>query len=495
MIYSNFQNLKGMNSQLSPFMQPDDSPVTINGVDHTEEYGTMTKDLGYFRVGDQLEATKSITGLYNFRQTGAEKILATVNNAAGTNLVLSYNNAGTWTDIALTNAWDTFEDSKVEMEAFLNYCFFVGYDSTDGVWLPVGSLTGTTFSTATNVTDMPQAKYIKRYRDRLYIANCYTGATAYPFRVYYSSVPTAGALTWTPATDFLDVDYSEQLTGLGANWDRLVAFTEKSAYLYDQSTWKRTWETGCSAHRTIQNSGPFMFWVNHDGIWLSTGGQPQNIGGPVRKFIKAGNPRNYFSTVVDEKYYTYIGNVTVDGQSYTNCVIIYDIPTESFQIREEYNTFTVFANYMDSTGIPRLYMGASTGDIWQKSKYFDTTVYNADAVVAGVSTGYAIHADIEFSPIKMENINKEYNVKSLIAYAEKAQGANLSMRSLDKNLRALTPYKKVGQLTKYVNRFDINVDKGPLLQLRLSEYSKLPAFKFYGYTLEGTPYSKILNKR
>lgn len=494
MIYQNIQNLRGMNSQVSPFVQPDDSPVTINGVDHTEEYGTMIKDLGYFRVGDQIEANKDITGLFNFRQTGAEKILATVNNAADTNLVLAYNNAGTWTDIALGGAWDTFEDSKVEMEAFLNYCFFVGYDDTDSVWLPVGSLTGTTFSTATNVTDMAQGKYIKRYRDRLYVANCKSGGTEYPFRVYFSSVPAAGAITWTPATDFLDVDYSEELTGLGANWDRLIAFTENTAYIYDQSTWKRTWETGCSAHRTIQNSGPYMFWVNYDGIWLSTSAQPQNIGGPVLKFIKAGNPRNFFSAVVDEQYVTFIGTVTVDGQTYTNCVIEYDIPTESFKIREYYSTFTAFARFMDSTGIPRLYMGASTGDVWQKSKYYDTTIYNGDAAVPAGSTGFAIHADVEFAPIKMGKINEEYNVKTLIAYAEKGQGVNLSMRSLDRNLRALTPYKKVGQLTKYVNKFDINVDKGPLLQLRLSEYSKLPAFKFYGWTLEGTPYSKILKQ-
>jgi len=495
MIYSNLQNLRGMNSQVSPFLQPDDSPVNINNADHAEEYGTLIKDLGYFRVGDQLEANKSITGLYNFRQTGAEKILATVNNAAGTNMTLKYNNAGTWTDIALGAAWDGFEDSKVEMEAFLNYCFFLGYDSTDDVFLPVGSLTGTTFSTTTNVTDMPQGKFIIRYRDRLYVLNCKYGGVEYPFRVVSSSVPVGGGITWTPATDFLDVDYSEQLTGAGANWDRLVAFTERTAYFYDQSTWKRTWETGCSAHRTIKNSGQFMFWVNYDGMYLSTGGQPQNIGGPVLKYIQAGNPRDFFSVVVGEKYYTYVGNVTVDGQSYSNCVIVYDIPTETFKIKELYNSLTAFANFMDSTGIPRLYKGATTGDVWQKSEYFDSTLYNADAVVAGVDTGHAIHADVEFAPIKMGEINMKYNVKTLIAYAEKAQGVMLSMRSLDKNLRALTPYKKVGQLTQYVNKFDINVDKGPLLQVRLSEYSKLPAFKFYGFTLDGDPYSKILKKR
>ena len=123
------------------------------------------------------------------------------------------------------------------MESFLEYCFFVGYDSTDSVFLPVGSLTGVTFSTTTNVTNMPQAKYIKRYRNRLYVANCKISAALYPYRVYFASVALGGgSLTWTVATDFIEVDYSEQITGIGENWDRLVIFTEYSAYLYDQSS-------------------------------------------------------------------------------------------------------------------------------------------------------------------------------------------------------------------------------------------------------------------
>jgi len=495
MIYNSFQQLKGMNSGLSPFLQPEDSPVTQSGVVSSYQLGSMLKDTGYYRIGDAVEAAKSPTGHFNFRQTGAEKELVTINNAAGTNLALQYNSAGTWTDIALTNAWDTYEDCQVEMEAFLNYCFFVGYDATDSVWLPTASLTGTTFSTATNVTDMPQGKYILRYRDRLYVLNCYYGATHYPFRVGFSSSPVAGALTWTIATDFLDVDYAEELRGGGVNWDRLVVFTEDSAYMYDQRQFKKVWATGCSAHRTIQNSGAYMYWVNYDGVWQSTGGQPQNIGQPIGKFIFNGEPRNFFSCVVDEEYRTFIGDVTVDGVSYSNCEIIYNIPTQTWRIRELYHTITTYSKFMDTNGIPRLHMGATDGNVYQKSKYYDSTIYSADGFITGGTAGYDIHADIEFAPINLGDLQTKYRIKTLTAYAEKAQGAVLSMRTIDKNLRALTPYKKVGQLTKYVNTFDINVDNGVLLQLRLSEYSSLPFFNFYGFTLNGVPASKLLKPK
>lgn len=494
MIYQSFQHLKGMNAGLSPFLQPDDSPVILNGVNPSYQLGALLKDLGYYRVGGAVVANKSPTGLFNFRQTGAEKILTTINNSGGTNLTLKYNNAGTWSDISIGAAWDAFEDCKVEMESFINYCFFVGYDSTDAVWLPVASLTSTTFSTATNVTDMPNAKYIKRYRDRLYLANCYYSGAAYPYRVYFSSVPTAGAITWTPASNFIDVDFGEQLTGLGSHWDRLIAFTESSAYLYDQSSFKKVWDTGCSAHRTIQNSGAYMYWINYDGLWRSSGGQPENIGGPINKFIFVGTPRNFFSTIVDQEYRTFIGTVTVDGDTYTNCEIIFNIQTQMYMIRENAHVFTTYAKFMDSNGIPRVYMGATDGNIYQKSKYYDSTIYYADGYVSGGTAGSAIHADVEFAPIKLGDLNTKYNIKTLTAYSEKAQGVNLSMRVLDKNLRALTPYKKIGQLTQYMNNFDVNVNKGVLMQLRLSEYSSLPYFSLYGFELDGVPYSKLLKR-
>ena len=216
---------------------------------------------------------------------------------------------------------------NVEMEDFIGYCFFVGYGATDG-FLPVGSLTGTTFSTSVNVTSMPGAKYIVRFRDRLYIGNCDITGTPYPYRVYYSSVPSAGAITWTPATDFLDVDYSEEITGLSENWDRLMVFTEYSVYTYDQDQKKKVWDLG-GYHRTIKNYGEYMFFANMDNVWLSTGGYPQAIGGKVRDFIRGTDMRSAFAEVVDEEYHLYLGNVTVNGISYANCALIYDIPTQS----------------------------------------------------------------------------------------------------------------------------------------------------------------------
>lgn len=483
MLVTNNNFLGGANTALSPLIQPQNTPTVLNGVNNAYKLGGLLKDVGYSQVGNTIEANKSVTGLFDFHQSpSVQKILATINNTAGTNLVLAYNNAGTWTDITLSSAWDGFEDCKVEMEGFIGYCFLVGYDATDSVFLPVGSLTGTTFSTSTNVTSMPTAKYIKRYRDRLYIAHAYTSGTLYEYRVYFSSVPSAGAITWTPASDFLDVDYGAAITGMETNWDRLMVFTEHTAWIYDQTIWKQLWDTGCSAHRTIANKGVFMYWGDYDNFWRSSGGQPQAIGGPVMDFIKAGNPRNFFSCVVDEEYRVYVGTVTVNSVTYTNCELVFNIPTQTWRWREYKDNFTIYAPYNDS-GTIRQYMGADDGEVMNKGKYTDATLISSD-------DGGDIAANFELAPVWL-NSDKVKTLNKIVAYADRAQGLNLKARIVDRSTRILTPYKPLGKLTKYINEFDVHFDKGVMIQIAGSERSSAPYFSLLGLQYDITTYADI----
>jgi hypothetical protein len=485
--------LNGMNLGLSPFVQPQNAPVLLNGCNPCYELGSLLKDVGYPKVGDTLQANKSVTGLFNFYQNAiTSKILATINNSAGTNLTLKWNNSGTWTDISLSNAWDAYEDCAVEMEGFIGYCFFVGYDATDNVFLPVASLTGTTFSTSTNVTSMPQGKYIVRYRDRLYVLNTYYGAAAYPYRIVASSPVSAGAITWsttgspTSSTGgFMDVDYGEAVTGGREMWDKLVVFTEFRAWMYDQSQFKHVWDTGCSAHRSIQSSGGNLYWVNADGVQRSSGGQPQNISGPVFKFIKKGTPRNFFSCIIDEEYCMYVGTVTVDDKTYTNCELIFNIPTSTWRIREYANAMTAYARYNNS-GVMQKYMGATSGEVFVKGKYTDSTLISYD----GAST-VGIGSSFELAPLWLDtSLNKR--LKRITAFADRAQGLNLQAHVLDRNLRVLTPYKPLGKLTKYVNDFDVNVNKGSMIQIAGAEYSTQPYWSLQAIEAELTADSNIL---
>ncbi|MFA5340670.1 MAG: hypothetical protein WC332_02730, partial [Clostridia bacterium] len=226
----------------------------------------MLKDTGYSRVGDVSSAgAKPITGLFDWRPAGGtQRILRTKNDDTGANMTLQYNNAGTWTNINVGSSWDAYEDCKVEMENFIGYCFFVGYDATDNVFLPVASLTGTTFSTSTNVTNMPMGKYIVRYRDKLYVLNCKISSTVYPYSVYASEIPSAGTLAWTPTQ--INTGYGEEITGGAVNWDKLLVFTDSRAYVYDGSSMKKAWDRG-AFHRTIKNNGQMMVFCDNTNVW------------------------------------------------------------------------------------------------------------------------------------------------------------------------------------------------------------------------------------
>jgi hypothetical protein len=290
----------------------------------------------------------------------------------------------------------------------------------------------------------------------------------------------------------LDVDFSDAITGMGTNWDRLVIFTDYSAYFYDQSTWKNVWDTGCCAHQTIKTSGAYMLWANSDGVWISTGGQPQNIAGEIIDFIRAGNPRNFFAEIVDEEYHLYVGDVTVDGVDYTNCTKIFNIPTSAWRTREYYNNITTFARFNDSCK-QRLHMGSDTGEVWDKGKYTDATLYNMDAIVS--AAGKAIGANFELPPIHLNDISINKKLHNIYVYANRAQGLALQARVIDRNLRILTPYMPIGKLDKYVNTFQIEAKKGVILQIAGSEYGKLPYFSFYGFMLDVEKDSDILKTK
>ena len=507
MLVPYLQFTKGANTNISPLLHPADAPVVLNGCTNSWKIGAITKDTGYYSVMTTDTGNPSVLGMYHFiqdanRTSPIEKFFATSNDSTAANTVLRYraNGSGTGSNITVGSTWNGFTNQNVEMQGFIGYCFIVGCNNAN-TYLPVASVTGTTFSTSANVTGMPQAKYITRYRDRLYVANVYYGSTQYPFRIVASSPVTAGAITWSTAGSpdsstggFLDVDFSYEITGITSNWDRLMVFTDQSAYYYDQSAFKQIWNTGCSNQRTLKNKGQYMIWANTDGVWLSTGGYPQNISGEVRDFISNSTPSSYFAEIVDEIYYLYVGNVTVNGISYSNLMLQFDMAKSLWSWREFYNNMTCFGRYFNSSKKNRLYMGDTTGTVWDKSKYSDATIANGDAQATLGTGGQPIGSNFELAPMAIDNYELTKIVRDIYVFADRAQGLNLKARVLNRNSRILTPYKPIGQLTQYINTFQVNVDNGLLLQIGGSDYSTHPYWSFYGYALEVDKQSRLLRK-
>lgn len=473
--YTFLDFIQGQYSDVSILRVPDNALYLQDNVVTSYKIGAILKRPGYEQIGSTLEANKSILGLHNFRQSASvQKMLATCNDATDDDTQLFYSTGGAWTELTgAETAWANYANIKVEMEDFIGYCFFVGHGTTDG-FLPRATLTGTTFGT-TNTTSMPGAKYIKRYRDRLYIANCDISGTAYPYRVYFSSVPSAGTITWTVASDFIDVDYSEAITGIEQNWDRLIIFTEYSAYLYDQDQKKKVWDTGCSAHRTIKNSGAYMIWANRDGVWVSSGGFPQNVAGRMIDFIRSANMTTAFAEIIDEEYYLYLGSVTVNGVSYSNCAIVFNIPTGTWRTEEYYDGLSMISKFY-SSGEDYLYMGATDGEVHRRGKYTDSTLLTSD-------DGQPIHAWFQTGALAFETPADTKKIEKIVAYSDRAQGLLLKTRVYDRNTMALKGFNKLGNLTKVINEFQCNPRAGNFLQIEGVENSTNPYFSLFGFTI------------
>lgn len=468
---------KGSNMNVSPLAHPIDQPYLMNGCSNTWKIGVITKDTGYELKDAQIHAGKSILGLYNFRQVpGTEKMLATLNDATGTDTELWYKtSAGAWTEItAAQTAWTGIKDVKVEMESFIGYNFFVGHNGTS--FLPVGSLTGTTFSTSDQVTSMPQGKFIKRYNGQLFVANARVSSVNYPFRVYNSSFPSAGSITWDTTLGFKDVDFSEEITGMEAAWNNLIVFTEYRAYFYDGSSWLPRWEQGCSAHRTIKKHKSYMVWCDFDGVQVSSGGQPQCISGEIDVLYKAGNPRNYFSEIVNEQYHLYMGNITVGEVSYSNLLAVFDIGKSIWYVRELYDTMTTLAKFNDA-GVLRLYMGNNNGQVFNKGRYTDTTLLKSD-------NGHDIASSVELAPFHLDSLDRFKKLNAIIAYADRPGGIKIYARVVDSSTLITSEYEPIGELTKYINPFDVDIDDGVIIQIKLEEISQKEYWSFYGYVMD-----------
>jgi hypothetical protein len=462
-------------TELSHFLAGDNQLVICNGANPSYKKGVLYKDTGYVQIGDALQANKPIRSLHHSRRTSAvSEMLATVDNATSDDTQLFYYSGLAWVEITdAETAWANFAGIDVEMEEFIANTFFVGYGATDG-FLPVRTLTGSghTFGT-TLTTDMPRAKYIKRFRDRLYVANCNISGTNYPYRVYFSSVPSAGAITWTPASDFLDVDFSEDITGINENWDRLMIFTEFSAYMYDQDTWKKVWDVGCGQHRTLKNVGAYMLWVNKDNVYASTGGRPAPIGNDILELLRQSTSSNWRAEVVDNEYHLYIGATSANGLFYTNCLLSYNVDNGMWRWRELYDGLNSLARYTTG-GDDYLWLGCADGEVMKKTKHYETTpVYSDD--------GNPILSHFRTKAYDFGDPTVLKKIVRLMAYAEYGQCLVLGYRIFDKNQEAIQKFKSIGALNHVITTFNKGIS-GYFIQFEGREFSTNQAWRFHGFS-------------
>lgn len=345
-----------MNRKTSPLIIKDEEcELAVNY--HLDKIGALTKRSGYTQFASQPNAGKTIFGLgqFNDMSGGSVEQLMVANNAGDTNGVIYYNNAGTWT-AAKSN--DT-ASSKSRFISFIDYVFRV-----NGADVVASSADGVTWGT-TNAPATITPKFGAVFQDRVYVAN---GNSANRSRFWFSSLPSSGTISWSTSTDWVDVnpDDGDEITALENNGNRLLVFKNRALYrwTFGQVEPDRLIGVGTSSQESVKTNLDvgITFFANPKGVYAYAGGRPKLLSRKIDDIIAAVSDwENVYAEVDSDHYYLAVGNVTIEGRTYSNTVLVYHISLDAWTMYTLNDQITFMARLIESGVVEDIYFGNTDG--------------------------------------------------------------------------------------------------------------------------------------
>lgn len=380
----------GMTTNVNESLVPQNSVKLGMNVVFDEELGSAVTRLGTGIVGAQLVSGNSVLGLHDFRDSDSTNhaLLAAINASGGATSVV-YKVTGTPSTIVT----GLTASKKMRFLTFLDSALMV--NGTDAPRSYDGSTVITTGG-AFDLANIPFAEpsLCLEWLDRVYLA----GDTSNPDRLYYSSTPTSGAISWTSGNGFIDVEPEDGgggITALGKVPGYLLIFKERSMkrWNFDSAFPETLIEQGTPSQESVINAGgvcAFFSASSRDtrGFYITNGGRPVCISHDrakaIHKWVDAipqaseaniagwGTPRFFFWS---------IGDVTVDGVAYTNVVVRWNKVLDQWCVFSYPTEFKVFSNYVDGSGNNVIIGGDDNGLVLELDKTSTYTDYTASGTV------------------------------------------------------------------------------------------------------------------
>jgi hypothetical protein len=455
----------GLQTTTSSFLRKDDQLELAVNV-HFDNIGSVTKRLGYSEINGSVTTSTPVRNMFSYaRQANGTQNLFAVDNGT-----LSYYD-GTNKSSVTSGLTST---AIPEFRVFVDQLYMVGANSTN-VYLTPANITATTYSTTTNLSGAPTgARFIETFQNKLYMADVTTGGTRYPSRWYRSSVPDAsGNITWT-STDFEEVytDNGEPLKGMHTNktLNQLLFFKENSLHAWDNFRLKDVAAVGTTAHRSIVTVNYTTFFWNEKGMFAYSGSEPTMISRPIQKWVDGiSDYTTLFSAGFENRVVkTFVGDVTVDGVTYSNCEFVYSILDNSWTIYSYFDTFTCYATHKES-GIVRVYGGTSDGEVHKFAARSDA-VYSDD--------GNPIAAQFMTKAFDLSIPSEKKFVDRILIYTTRGQNLQGRMRVRGRDWSTYFP------INESEESVSVNPEDGRFLQFHFSESStNIP------FILEGLSFS------
>jgi len=233
-------------------------------------------------------------------------------------------------------------------------------------------------------------------------------------------------------------------------------------------------DVGTASHRSIQTVGAMTFFLAtfDEGyeIRVYAGGVTRPISGkiePVINTITNAQATGAFSASTRDTYKLYLGSLTIDGEVWTNCEVVYKISTNEFWINSFNDTLTAYAPFRES-GVRRIYSGDSDGEVMKHAREGDA-VYSDD--------GQPIQFIVRTKKFDAGLPEQEKQVERGSVFSTAPQGMTFNFR-LDGGKW------QTNKLTKEVQAFQLNPSAGFTYQVEVSETSTTEPCAFSGFVLE-----------
>ena len=332
---------RGIVQPISHVIAPQNSVYFSSNFEFDTKIGSAKIREGIARLGAQIVNNSTVLGVHQFITTGGTDVLiAVVNDAASptnSDFYTSPDAGANWTKETDTDIATWTKNTKTHFLTYLDTV--LAYNGT----LPaVSSANGTTWAKAPgtdtlDVEHFPLGDTAIEWNDKIYVS----GVTSYKNRLYYSSVPSAGAITWDG--EYIDIEPEDgggDITALAKVPGYLLIFKERSLKRWNGSSTfpDDLFRVGAASMEGVTECRgiAYFFAGNGKGIYITNGGRPQKISRPVQDIIDA-IPSAYYDDVNShsdgDNVYFAIGDITLDGLTYGNCVLKYSVDSQTWSLQ------------------------------------------------------------------------------------------------------------------------------------------------------------------
>ncbi len=408
---------------------------------------------GITQVGSQITDGKNCLGLYQHITTAGVKVPLAVFNAAGdaTSVLSKFTGSpGSWSN-AKTGLTASL---KMRFETFLNTT--IGVNGTDAISSADGASWVTTGGNL-DIGNMPKGTLVREWQDKIFTA----GVSATPDRLFYSSVPDAGAVSWTVDNGYIDIEPEEgagRITALNKVPGYLLIFKERSLKRWDgTSTYPESLITiGAPSQEAVVQTRQSCFYYNKRGIYETTGGYPRKISRRIKAIIDA-IPASYYDQVSGwgngERVMYSIGDITLGDLNLSNCVILYSIESQTWALLSFPKEFKIWYQYVDADGDELMMAGDDDGNVWKVLEGSD-------------DAGSAINYTLQYQVVEFGSRGRMKDLSKFVPYTKNVRNGKISCR-----INETGDFKPVGNIAKDVQEITKDL-KGRCFEFRIQGQGK-----------------------